>query len=389
MNEKARLEALRKFEILDTPPDGTFDHIVKVTAQLLNVPIAIVSLVDEDRIWFKSKVGLDVVQINRDSGLCASAIFSNDDYIIENATVDPRCLANPLVAGEFGLQFYAAAPLTTKDGFNLGTLCIIDKKPRKLSAQDYEILKQLAVVVMDQMELRLQARQAVFSQNQLAQLVTHNLKGFISSIPALISIMRKEKADSQRFESMLEMLEFESIKSYKQINNFLEQSARFAPEVTYDFKLCDLNELISKAVGTNDAPATKKSQTIKLQKESKPLLVNADANKIIEAIDNLINNAIKFSSANTQILIELVKENDKALLQITDQGQGLTIADKALLFKRYAKLSAVPTGDELSSGMGLWMTKEIIDAHNGKIEATSAGKNLGTTFCIELNLQSN
>jgi signal transduction histidine kinase len=188
---------------------------------------------------------------------------------------------------------------------------------------------------------------------------------------------------------MLEILEIESIKSYKQINNFLEQSARFASEVTYDFKLCDLNELVSKAVVTNDAPATKKSQTIKLQKESEPLLVNADANKIIEAIDNLINNSIKFSSANTQILIKLVKENEKALLQITDQGQGLTNEDKALLFKRYAKLSAVPTGDELSSGMGLWMTKEIIDAHNGKIEATSAGKNLGTTFRIELNLHSN
>lgn len=388
MEERARLEALRKFEILDTPPDGTFDHIVKVTALLMNVPIAIVSLVDEDRIWFKSKVGLDVIQLNRDSGLCASAILSNDAYIIENAVIDPRCLANPLVAGEFGLQFYAAAPLITKDGFNLGTLCIIDKKPRKLSGKSYEILKQLAVIVMNQMELRLQARQAVFLQNQLAQLVTHNLKGFTSNIPALVNIMRKEKNISQRFESILDMLESESEKSYNEINDFLEQSSRFASEVSYNLKMLEFNELVSMVVITNNALAEKKGQSIKFQKQKEKLFVNADADKMIIAIDNIINNAIKYSFGNSQILVKISRQNDKAVLEITDRGQGLTDEDKPLLFKRFSKLSASPTGEELSSGLGLWMTKEIIDAHKGKIEATSTGKNMGTTFRIELNLYS-
>ena len=131
--EYQRLLALRRFDILDTPPDGSFDRITRLAAELFEVPIALVSLVDEDRIWFKSRSGLDnVSEISRDPGLCASAILSDDVYLVEDARSDPRTLANPLVAGEFGLQFYAAAPLVTADGYQLGTLCVIDHHPRHL-----------------------------------------------------------------------------------------------------------------------------------------------------------------------------------------------------------------------------------------------------------------
>jgi PAS domain S-box-containing protein len=157
-DEAERLEALRRCAILDTPPDGAFDHITAVAARLFKVPIALVSLVDHDRIWFKSAFGLDTRQIDREPGLCASAILSPEVYHVRDAVSDPRTLANPLVAGEFGLRFYAAAPLRTQDGFNLGTVCILDKKPRDLSPDESEALKALATLVMDQMELRLAAR---------------------------------------------------------------------------------------------------------------------------------------------------------------------------------------------------------------------------------------
>lgn len=158
-DEPARLEALRRFEILDTPPDGAFDHLTAVAAALLRVPIAIVSLVDHDRIWFKSHHGLDASQTDREAGFCSSAILSPEVYEVRDAKVDARTLTNPLVVGELGLRFYAAAPLRTRDGFNLGTLCIIDREPRELTPSDAEMLKKLATMVMDQMELRLAARQ--------------------------------------------------------------------------------------------------------------------------------------------------------------------------------------------------------------------------------------
>ena len=118
-NETQRMVAVQRYDVLDTPPDGMFDRITAIAARRFNVPISIISIVDTDRIWFKSHHGLNVEQIGRDPGLCASAILGDDPYILSDASVDPRSLANPLVAGEFGLRFYTAVPLQTHDGIIL------------------------------------------------------------------------------------------------------------------------------------------------------------------------------------------------------------------------------------------------------------------------------
>ena len=159
-NEEERLAAVRRYGVLDTPPDGAFDRITRLASLILEMPIAIVSLVDHDRIWFKSTQGLDgVEQIGRDPGLCASAILADEPWVIEDAKADPRALANPLVAGEFGLRFYAGSALRTHDGHNLGTLCVIDKEPRQLTDQQIGVLDDLAALVVDELELKLAARQ--------------------------------------------------------------------------------------------------------------------------------------------------------------------------------------------------------------------------------------
>jgi sigma-B regulation protein RsbU (phosphoserine phosphatase) len=168
-NESDRLRAVRRYDVLDTPPDGAFDRVTKLAARQFRVPISIVSIVDSDRIWFKSHHGVDVEEIGRDPGLCASAILGHEPWVVENAETDPRTMANPLVAGELGLRFYAGAPLTTHDGFNLGTLCVIDGAPREFSAEDAEMLGELAGVVMDELELRLQARRTVSQELMLRE----------------------------------------------------------------------------------------------------------------------------------------------------------------------------------------------------------------------------
>ncbi len=159
--ENKRLENLYKYEILDTPSDGYYDEITSLATNIFKVPIAIISLVDKDRIWFKSSFGIDAEEIPRSPGLCSSAIMTPDVYIVEDARNDPRTLTNPLVTGLMGLQFYAAAPLRTKDGYNLGTICLIDKEPRTLSYQESSMLRQISRIVVSQFELKLQARQLV------------------------------------------------------------------------------------------------------------------------------------------------------------------------------------------------------------------------------------
>ncbi|MDY7529344.1 MULTISPECIES: protein kinase domain-containing protein [unclassified Cryobacterium] len=155
-DEAGRMAAVARLQILDTPPDGTFDRITALAARIFSVPISIMSIVDQDRIWFKSHAGLDLEQISRDPGLCASAIMQDRPWVIEDARTDVRALANPLVSGGFGLQFYAGVPLRTRDGFNLGTLCVLDFEPRTVTDAEIETLGDLAALVMNELELRLE-----------------------------------------------------------------------------------------------------------------------------------------------------------------------------------------------------------------------------------------
>ena len=155
--EDQRASAVGRYEILDSPPDGTFDRITQLAARIFDVPISTVTIVDTDRIWFKAKHGVDVVEIGRDPGLCASAVLQYDPWVVKDAASDPRTLQNPLVRGEMGLRFYAGVPLTTADGYNLGTLNIIDTEPRELTDDQLLTLKQLADIVVDELELRLAA----------------------------------------------------------------------------------------------------------------------------------------------------------------------------------------------------------------------------------------
>lgn len=183
--EEERQKVLRRYEILDTPEDGSWDRLTRLAAKVFNMPIAVVSLVDTDRVWFKSRCGLDVREVGTEPGLCTSAILSDDIYIVENAMEDPRTLTNPLVVSDFGLRFYAAVPLKTMDGFNIGTFAIIDQKQRYLTEAQQETLKELAGIAMDEIELRLAARRSTQKVNQLLDAAKSHLQGTIAEIAKL------------------------------------------------------------------------------------------------------------------------------------------------------------------------------------------------------------
>lgn len=160
--EPKRIKAVARYNILDTPPDGAFDRVAAIAAKLFAVPMATVSIVDTDRVWFKASLGLPGVrQVTRDQGLCASVILESGPYVVSNAKSDPRTAGHPLVTGEPGLQFYAAAPIITADGHRLGTVAVMDSEPHEATLDQLRMLEDLAAVVMDQLELRLAAMNAL------------------------------------------------------------------------------------------------------------------------------------------------------------------------------------------------------------------------------------
>jgi tRNA A-37 threonylcarbamoyl transferase component Bud32 len=159
--EEARMLAVARYRLAEAPVDGAFDRVTAIAARVFSVPVALVTIVDHDRIWFTSHHGLEIDHIDRHPGLCASAILDVQPWVVEDARFDPRTLANPLVADGFGLQFYAGVPLRTRDGHNLGTLCVLDFEPRLATDHELATLADLAAIVMSEMELRLESRRSV------------------------------------------------------------------------------------------------------------------------------------------------------------------------------------------------------------------------------------
>ncbi|WP_299529803.1 PP2C family protein-serine/threonine phosphatase [uncultured Streptomyces sp.] len=154
--EAARLSAVRSYDILDTPPEGAFDRVASVAARLFDVPMASVTFVDADRVWFKASHGLDGIrEIPRESGLCASAILGEGVLIVPDTLADPSARDNPLVTGAPGARFYAAAPIVTADGHRVGTVNVMDTVPRQITESDAATLTDLAAMVLDALELRL------------------------------------------------------------------------------------------------------------------------------------------------------------------------------------------------------------------------------------------
>lgn len=165
--EADRLDAVRRYAILDTPPDGAFDRVCALAARFFGVPFASVTIVDESRIWFKASQGLDAIETPRAPGLCASAILQDEPYVISDGLVDPRTADNPLVHGELGVRFYAAAPIMTSDGHRLGTINVIDTKPRAITTQETQTLEDLGAIVMDELELRLAAIREIQAEQEM------------------------------------------------------------------------------------------------------------------------------------------------------------------------------------------------------------------------------
>ncbi len=307
VNEEDRMAAVHRYEILDTPPDGSFDRITALAARRFGTPIAIISIVDHDRIWFKSHHGVDVQQIGRDPGLCASAILSAEAHVLLDASTDVRSLANPLVAGDFGLRFYAGVPLETSDGYNLGTLCVIDKTPRPVDQSQIDDLKDLAALVIDQLELRLAARQAVEKANLMAREIDHRVMNSLQFVSGLLTMQSRSTHAADASGQLLEAAT--RVAAVARVHrNFYSSDTEEVSCITFLRRLCaDLAEICGVVVEVTGDEGTVPTTWI----QPIGLLAN-----------ELVTNAAKHGAGKIEVVYKA--DGSGRNLSVCDQGQGVS-----------------------------------------------------------------
>ena len=195
--EEQRLKALAEYRILGTEPEKCYDDITQIASLTCNVPISLMTLVDKDRQWFKSKIGLEINQTRRDWSFCTHAIKENNPLIIHDALQDERFINNPLVTGDPNIRFYAGFPLRNNDGNKLGTLCVIDRKPGSLNANQLIVMELLSRQVVSFLELR---KRSLHLLDALSKF--HNQEGILSVCSYCREVKNKE-GDWQHLEKYL------------------------------------------------------------------------------------------------------------------------------------------------------------------------------------------
>lgn len=440
--EAERLRVLRRYEILDTPPDGAFDRITSIAARLFKVPIAIVSLVDNDRIWFKSHHGLDVQQIDRAPGLCASAVLSEEVYAITNASTDVRSLTNPLVVGDLGLRFYAAAPLRTHDGYNLGTLCVIDKHPRLISEEEKSILRDLAAIVMEEIELRLAARKVAQLNTELAKAkeaaevanqakstfianMSHELRSPLNAILGFSQLMLRSKSLSAENLENVGTIIRSGEHLLTLINQVLDFSKIEAGRTSVSEKNFDLYRLLEELEDMFQIRAEDKGlEFISSCASDVPRYIRTDEIKLRQVLINLLSNAIKFTSSGHILLrvsrgkkawgskcventlldtctgleqeslgilcVEVTDGIGKEIphtinFEVEDTGAGIAPDEIDKLFEAFVQTKTGRESQE-GTGLGLAITRQFVQLMGGEISVSSeVGR--GTTFKFSIAAQ--
>lgn len=386
LNEQDRLRKLYKYDILNTPPEDAFDKIAKLAMELFEAAGAFISFVDKETVFLKSDTTGHFERFtDRADSLCSWAILQDTAMVINDIEKASEILEDPMGLKVLGVGFYAAAPLLTPDGYKIGALCVSHPEPKYPSDKQIEMLQSLASIVMDELKFRLATRNAVRVQTDLMNVAVHDLKNPLTSIKLYAQLIQREAKENKSTQAMTERIIKSSDFILSSLNDLLNLSQIEDGEMKLKIEPCTIDLLLKDLLSDFEIIANQKKQRVIFENTiHRP--VAGDKVRLREIFENLLSNASKYAYADTTINLIAKEVDDRALIEIRDQGQGLSEQDMKKLFKKFARLSSVPTGKEGSNGLGLSIVKTLVELHSGKIWAESEGKEKGASFFIALPL---
>jgi signal transduction histidine kinase len=385
--ELERLEALRSYELMDTPPEDVYDDLTALAAQICGTPISLVTLIDAERQFYKSRVGVEGTETSRDISFCAHAINDDALFVVPDATRDPRFADNPDVIGGLGIRFYAGAPLVNPDGLAIGTLCVVDRVPRGLTPAQERSLRALSRAVMAQIELRRQnarLRDLDRLKDDFVALISHELRTPLTSIRGYLELLQAGDAGAlndtqQRF---LGVADRNAGRLERLVGDLLFIARVDAGEVQIDAAPTDIAALAEEAVEAARPAADAKDIALSVSAGDVPALVG-DPGRLAQMLDNLVSNAIKFTPAGGRVDLRVHADEGTVTVEVQDTGNGIPASEIPLLFSRFYRAKSALDEGIPGTGLGLGIAKAIAEGHGGLI-AVESTVGAGTRFTVTL-----
>ena len=395
--EDRRVGALRSYGILDTPREEDFDAIVQVVSTICSAPIAVINLIDKERQWFKAEVGLGVRETPLPASICAHAILQPGLFIVPDTLEDRRFADNPLVTGAPHLRFYAGALLETPDGLPLGTICVLDYKPRQLDDSQKALLRLMARQIMKLFELRrinaserrarvqaevlaaatgtqlFDAEREAGLREQFIAVLGHDLRNPLASIKAGAELLRKGAGDPDR---TLQLMEGSVSRMSALIDDIMDFArGRLGRGIEIGRRDVMLEPVLRQVVDELRGTASGRAIVAELAVDTP---IHCDPGRIGQLVSNLLANALTHGSSDTPVRVRARTADEWFELSVSNSGPPIPAATVEKLFQPYFR------GETRSSqqglGLGLYIAWEIARAHGGTLKATSSPERTTFTF---------
>jgi signal transduction histidine kinase len=379
-NEHERIHALHALGILDTLPEERFDRITRMAQILFDVPIALVSLVDTDRQWFKSCMGIGTKETPRSVSFCSHAILDDPIMLVENALEDKRFANNELVTGPPYIRFYAGRPIRGPNNQKMGTLCILDNKPRNLSKADRKMLNDLASWVESEFnainlnkqlqKTNLELQESIKTKEELVSMISHELKTPLSPIMVCSEMLESHIPGplNEKQERMVSTIHRCADKLDTMINDIFDVYKLELKSLKLIKTEVDIQNLMDNCLELLNPLILEKQIDLKTEIKTHERII-ADGGRIEQVIVNLVKNSIDFvPTKGGKITIKVEKYEDFHLLfTVEDNGEGVKLDDMGKIFDKFYKSTSIQPRKYGGSGLGLAICKGIVEEHGGRI----------------------
>lgn len=395
VNDSDRVSRLRSYQILDTAAEKSFDDLAQLAALILEVPISLVSLIDLDRQWFKAKVGMPQEHIPRESSFCGYTICGSDLMIVQDAHEDVRFRDNLLVRGDPHIRFYVGAPLTTEDGYCIGTLSCFDRRPRQISPLQQEALLTLSAQVVAQIELRRNFREVRAARDALVELqhqrqslvdfVTHDMKNALQIMLGYAGVL--ECSDTLHDNDRL------ALSKVKRSGRIMDRMVRDMLDISRDEQArmpveptsIDVGSLFTEVAESYSLLLKDRNLSVRIEASDDSTRAWADLDLIRRVLENLIDNDLKYVPPGGLISLRTrVVEAGWLDIFVDDNGPGIPAIERERIFDKYARTSDGNEGQARRSfGLGLAFCRIAIESCGGKIWVDDVSPH-GSSFHLRL-----